>query len=58
MSRRTLRASPKLKAYIRRFAPKPKAPPSPPVDNPYHRFFTPNRGLEELGRPGKSQKKN
>ena len=50
MSRRKLRATPALRAYIRRFAPKPAAPKAPPVDNPYHRFFTQNRSLEELAR--------
>ena len=49
MSRRKLRAAPALRAYIKRFAPKPAAPKAPPVDNPYHRFFTQNRSLEELG---------
>ena len=39
MSRRKLRAAPALRAYIKRFAPKPAAPKAPPVDNPYHRFF-------------------
>ena len=51
MSRRKLRATPALRAYIKRFAPKPAAPKAPPVDNPYHRFFTQNRSLEELARP-------
>ena len=51
MSRRKLRAAPALRAYIKRFAPKPAAPKAPPVDNPYHRFFTQNRSLEELARP-------
>ncbi len=48
--RRTMRATPALRAYIRRYAPKPAAPKAPPVDNPYHRFFTQNRSLEELAR--------
>lgn len=48
--RRTMRATPALRAYIKRFAPKPAAPKAPPVDNPYHRFFTKNRSLEELAR--------
>lgn len=39
MSRRKLRAAPALRAYIKRFAPKPAAPKAPPVDNPYHRFL-------------------
>ena len=48
--RRTMRATPALRAYIRSYAPKPAAPKAPPVDNPYHRFFTKNRSLEELAR--------
>ena len=48
--RRTMRATPALRAYIRRYAPKPAAPKAPPVDNSYHRFFTQNRSLEELAR--------
>ena len=48
--RRTMRATPALRAYIRRYAPKPAAPKAPPVDNPDHRFFTQNRSLEELAR--------
>ena len=32
MSRRKLRAAPALRAYIKRFAPKPAAPKAPPVD--------------------------
>ena len=55
MSRRKMRASLALQAYIKRFAPKPAAPKAPPVDNPYHRFFTQNRSLEELARPGKKE---
>lgn len=51
MSRRKLRATPALRAYIKRFAPK-----APPVDNPYHRFFTQNRSLEELARPNINEK--
>lgn len=47
MSRRC-RATPALRAYIRRFAPRPAAPKAPPVENPYHRFYTRNRSLEEL----------
>lgn len=53
MSRRKMRAAPALRAYIKRFAPKPAAPKAPPVDNPYHRFFTKNRSLEELTRQEK-----
>lgn len=53
MSRRKMRAAPALRAYIKRFAPKPAAPKAPPVDNPYHRFFTQNRSLEELTRQEK-----
>ena len=56
MSRRKLRATPALRAYIKRFAPKPAAPKAPPVDNPYHRFFTHNRSLEELARPNINEK--
>lgn len=61
MSRRKLRAAPALRAYIKRFAPKPAAPKpaapkAPPVDNPYHRFFTQNRSLEELARPNINEK--
>ena len=56
MSRRKLRAAPALRAYIKRFAPKPAAPKAPPVDNPYHRFFTHNRSLEELARPNINEK--
>ena len=37
-------------------APKPAAPKAPPVDNPYHRFFTHNRSLEELARPNINEK--
>ena len=48
--RRTMRATPALRAYIRRYAPKPAAPKAPPVENPYHRFFMKNRSLEELAR--------
>ena len=48
--RRIMRATPALRAYIRRYAPKPAAPKAPPVENPYHRFFTQNRSLEELAR--------
>ena len=55
MSRRKLRATPALRAYIKRFAPKPAAK-APPVDNPYHRFFTHNRSLEELARPNINEK--
>ena len=51
MSRRKLRATPALQTYIKRFAPRPAAPKAPPVDNPYHRFFTQNRSLEELAKP-------
>ena len=51
--RRTMRATPALRAYIRRYAPKPAAPKAPPVENPYHRFFTQNRSLEELARQEK-----
>ena len=51
--RRTMRATPALRAYIKRYAPKPAAPKAPPVENPYHRFFTQNRSLEELTRQEK-----
>ncbi|MFR3790503.1 MAG: hypothetical protein ACLTWO_01070 [Blautia massiliensis (ex Durand et al. 2017)] len=49
-----MRATPRLRAYLRRFR---KAAPSPAAklplpDNPYRRFFTPQRTLEELTRPG------
>ena len=56
MSRCKLRATPALRAYIKRFAPKPAAPKAPPVDNPYHRFFTHNRSLEEMARPNINEK--
>lgn len=43
-----MRATPKLRAYLRRFR-KVARPPRPPVpDNPYRRYFTPHRSLEEL----------
>ncbi len=53
--RRTMRATPALRAYIKRYAPKPAAPKAPPVENPYHRFFTQNRSLEELARQEKTK---
>ena len=50
MSRRKLRAAPALRAYIKRFAPKPAAPTATQGDHPYHRFFPHNRSLVELAR--------
>ena len=48
-----MRATPRLRAYLRRFrkAAPPPAPRQPLPDNPYRRFFTPQRTLEELLRP-------
>ena len=54
MSRRKLRAAPALRAYIKRFAPKPAAPKAPPVDNPYHRFFY---AESKFGRAGETEYK-
>lgn len=48
-----MRASPRLRAYLRRFrrpAP-PPAPRQPLPDNSYRRFFTPQPRLEDLTRP-------
>lgn len=48
-----MRATPRLRAYLRRFrkAAPPPVPRQPLPDNPYRRFFTPQRTLEELTRP-------
>ena len=48
-----MRATPRLRAYLRRFrkAALPPSPRHPLPDNPYRRFFTPQRTLEELFRP-------
>ena len=48
-----MRATPRLRAYLRRFrkAAPPPAARQPLPDNPYRRFFTPRRTLEELTRP-------
>lgn len=50
-----MRTTPRLRAYLRRFRPAPKAaPPKTPLpDNPYHRCFTANRSFEELVRPAR-----
>lgn len=55
MSRRKLRAAPALRAYIKRFAPKPAAPKAPPVDNPYT-VFNAEPKFEELARPNINEK--
>lgn len=48
-----MRATPRLRAYLRRLRrpPAPPAPRQPLPDNPYHRCFTRNRSFEELVRP-------
>ena len=48
-----MRATPRLRAYLRRFrkAAPPPAARQPLPDNPYRRFVTPRRTLEELTRP-------
>ena len=56
MSRRKLRAAPARRAQIKRCAPKLASPYAPPGENPYHRFFTQNRSLEELARPNINEK--
>ena len=42
-----------------RFSGKKKAdtPPRPPLDNPYRRFYTPERSFEELARQAREQQK-
>lgn len=47
-----MRASPRLRAYLRRLRKPPQSPPPQTSlpDNPYHRCFTANRSFEELVR--------
>lgn len=42
-----------------RFSGKKKAdtPPRPPLENPYRRFYTPERSFEELARQAREQQK-
>ena len=48
-----MRASPRLRAYLRRLRKPPQSPPpqTPLPDNPYHPCFTANRSFGELVRP-------
>ncbi len=42
-----------------RFSGKKKAdaPPRPPLENPYRRFYTPERSFEQLARQAREQQK-
>ena len=42
-----------------RFSGKKKAdtPPRPPLENPYRRFYTPERSVEQLARQAREQQK-
>ena len=36
---------------------KADTPPRPPLENPYRRFYTPERSFEQLARPAREQQK-